>query len=253
MVATFALLIVYKAAGRLPIHPKIYYGFIALLPLLAFYNESRAFWVALAVPVVGAVALFKMDGLRGLRSSLFIIAIGLSTVLTLNHFNLLHRSSVAHHRVFTQETLLGSQTLYPGDVQRLRVLSDSLEFWKKHPIEGIGLGSFLHLQNQKYADSPPNIQFSIIDSTPLWVLTELGLIGIVLMGGFYVVSLYTLNRSGSGQTDMATLRRGVLLILLAFAAMSLFHELLYTRFIWFFLGLALAVSREELERVRANP
>lgn len=253
MVAAFSLMIVYQAAGRLPIHPKIYYGFLALLPLLAFYNESRAFWIAIIVPIIGALALYRMKGFKALRTSLVVLALGLSAILTINHFDLLHRQSIAHYQAFAHESILGSSTLYAGDVQRLRVLSDSLEFWKTHPVQGIGLGSFLHLQEQKYADNPQKIELGIIDSTPLWILTELGLIGIVVMGGFYIVSIYTMNRSGSGETDVATLRRGVILMLLGFAAMSLFHELIYTRFIWFFLGLALAVSREELERVRANP
>lgn len=86
-------------------------------------------------------------------------------------------------------------------------------------------------------------------------MTEFGLIGATLFGGFFLLSLYALKRhhDGDDANPYTTLRTSMILILLAVAAMSLFHELLYTRFIWFFLGLALAVSREELERVRANP
>lgn len=253
LMATLAILVVYKAADRLPIHPRIYFGFLAVIPLMAFYNESRALWIALGLTAIAVLALYKGAGIKALRSSLFIAAMSLSAVLTLNHFDLLYRNSVAHYQAFTHQTILGTETLYAGDVQRLRVLSDSIDFWKDRPVEGIGLGSFLYLQEQKYADNPQSIFLGIIDSSPLWIWTEMGLIGALLMGSFYVLSLNTLRRFGTSQTEMATLRRAVLVILLGFAAMSLFHELLYTRFIWFFLGLALAVSREELESVRSDP
>jgi hypothetical protein len=251
MVSALALLLTYKADDRLPISAPTYYCFIGFLPLIAFYNESRALWVTIPVIVLCAVAL---NGFKTLRMSLFVIITGLCSVFTLNHFDLLARHNVAHYKAFSQETPLGEQQLYSGDVQRIRVLSDSLEFWKAHPFEGIGLGSFLHLQDKKYPQPAPDFHFSIIDSSPLWVLTEMGLIGVMLMGGFYVTSLYALKRSGPrGSGDVAALRRGVILILLAFAVMSIFHELLYTRFVWLLLGMALAISREELESVRANP
>jgi hypothetical protein len=38
---------------------------------------------------------------------------------------------------------------------------------------------------------------------------------------------------------------GILLMMMIFAIMSLVHELLYTRFLWFFMGLALALPRDE--------
>jgi hypothetical protein len=250
LIFTFALLIIPAAAGRYLIHPQIYQGYMALLPLIVIYNESRAVWVAFLIPVLGVLFFYKKHGLKALALPAIALLVALALLAIADKANITDRQ-LRSGDVFVQHN---DEVIYAGDYQRLRVLSDSIEFWKQHPITGIGLGSFIHLQDEKHADKE-TVALGIIDSSPLWVITEFGVIGAGLFGAFYLLSLYTLKRTDGGpdESPYATLRISMVLFLLAFAAMSLFHELLYTRFIWFFSGLALAVSREELERVRANP
>lgn len=252
IICTFALLIVPAVAKEYLVHPWIYRFYMALFPMIVIYNESRAVWAAVLIPVVGVLFLFRKHGLQALT----LPAAALLVTLTL--LTILDKTDATTRELRSGDVSVqhNGETIYAGDYQRLRVLFDSIEFWKEHPVTGIGLGTFIHKQDEKYADTE-TVALSIIDSSPLWVTVEFGMIGACLFCAFYILSLYTLKRTGGDCRNEAgpyeALRISMLLILLAFAAMSLFHELLYTRFIWLFLGMALAVSREELERVRANP
>jgi hypothetical protein len=119
---------------------------------------------------------------------------------------------------------------------RLRVAHDSITLWLTDPMVGAGLGSFLTTSHKKYESTDTIID--LIDSTPLWLLTETGVVGLSLFSAFYLAVLYALwMRRKTDQTAFH-----MIFVLLAFAAMSLAHEILLTRFIWFMLGMALAQS-----------
>ena len=60
------------------------------------------------------------------------------------------------------------------------------------------------------------------------------MLGLGVFLGFYIVCLYTLARTPD---PLSISMAGILLV---FGIFSLFHEILYTRFIWFLLGLGIA-------------
>lgn len=251
LIMTFSLLIVPAAANQSIIHPWIYRGFMAILPLIVIYNESRAVWVAFLIPVIGVIFFFKQKGIK----TLALPAIAL--IFTFLALTALDRADITIKELRSGDVFVSHNdgTIYAGDYQRLRVLSDSIDFLKEHPVTGIGLGSFLYLQKEKYGESE-TVALGIIDSTPLWITTEFGAIGATAFCLFYFFVIYTLSKANKGnlkKNPYDALRISLLLFLLAFGVMSIFHELLYTRFVWLLLGMALAVSREELEGVRANP
>lgn len=134
---------------------------------------------------------------------------------------------------------------HEGDNNRLSVILAAWDLIKKNPVLGSGLGSVLHHQVEKYGHV-----VDIIDNTPLWLLTETGALGLMVFSAFYLLSVIALARDNRNHSDFhASLCGAVLALIAGFTMMCVFHEILYTRFVWFFLGLSLAAP---LERVAGN-
>lgn len=130
-----------------------------------------------------------------------------------------------------------------GDSIRLTIIEDSLELIKKHPFTGAGLGTSLMQQQKEHGKT-----IAVIDNTALWMLTEMGPIGLMGFLGAYIAMLIALKRKSEKHQDtQGVFSYATLFILLGFGIFSLFHEMLYTRFLWFILGMAL------VKPVNGNP
>ena len=68
-----------------------------------------------------------------------------------------------------------------GLSHRLLTAERALEDWRSRPIAGIALGGFLW-KHRGSEDPPRGIQ---IHATPLWLLVETGIIGLVLFAAFF--------------------------------------------------------------------
>ncbi|MEE8500405.1 MAG: O-antigen ligase family protein, partial [Kiloniellales bacterium] len=123
----------------------------------------------------------------------------------------------------------------PGIEERLASMRAALEAWREAPIMGIGIGTY----NQAHRDVP-NVA-DTIHNTFLWLLTETGIIGAGLFTGFFVVVSLALLRGARGPPAGDPFLWGMLGVLLVFAGASVGTEILYQRYFWFLLGLALAV------------
>ena len=130
----------------------------------------------------------------------------------------------------------------------------ALAMWKEHPVFGAGLGVHLHRQS---LDEKPEILVLQIHNTALWLLAETGLAGFLAMAGIFVVlfhKVWRLSRAPPGELDSGTwFQSAVLLILIGWAVMSLFHELMYQRVIWLFAGMALTAQVEPLKFWKSKP
>lgn len=131
-----------------------------------------------------------------------------------------------------------SDNMYKGDQLRIQVIKDSLHLLKQNPITGTGIGSVY-----KYQQDQGDREFTaIIDNTPLWVLAEMGPFGFLAFGGVFFSMLFALHRKSEGMDDFnKVFAHSVIFVMIGFGLFSLFHEILYSRFLWVFLGLALAV------------
>lgn len=125
-----------------------------------------------------------------------------------------------------------STTLSPvsSDRDRLKSIMDGLTMFQDSPVLGQGLGAYLAQQK--------SAAHLVIHSTPVWLLAEMGLIGLL---AFAVPALRIV------QIEFAKIyadRVSALLIgmLTMFGVMSTVHEMLYQRPIWFFLGAALSMT-----------
>jgi len=119
-----------------------------------------------------------------------------------------------------------------SDRGRMELMIASLDAWLRHPIIGGGLGSFL-------TDSEGVLGFqTIIHSTLLWLMAEVGIVGALP----FVVVFVLIVRSAWMCRSYSIRAQGILLLMLVFAVMSLFHEVLYQRTFWLGLGALAAVA-----------
>lgn len=119
-----------------------------------------------------------------------------------------------------------------SDQGRMEMLLAAVNAWWHHPILGGGLGSFLQ-------DSTSSLGLPmIIHNTLLWLMAEMGLVGAVP----FVIAFILIIRSAWGRRRSDAVRaHGLLLLMLVFAVMSQFHEVLYQRTFWLGLGGVVAV------------
>ncbi|MEM7650732.1 MAG: O-antigen ligase family protein [Pseudomonadota bacterium] len=210
--------------------------FWVLAPLFVMLNGSRALMLCLA-PLLGYVAIKNRSAFFKtiLPCVLIFGAIGLfafqnfSTWIArpIHHTAILMESS-ENKAQYAQER--GIRTNY--NHSRLALIRDSVELIKDYPLTGAGLGGIIHHQKEKYGE-----MLSVMDNTLLWILTEMGPFGLFSFVLVYIVMTHTLYR----RKDESTLYESAFVMLIAFGAFSMFHEILYTRFFWFILGMALAV------------
>jgi O-antigen ligase len=120
-----------------------------------------------------------------------------------------------------------------SDSLRLTLLTAAFDMWLKNPLFGAGLGAFYH-------ESAEVIGIDVVvHNTALWILAEFGFIGFVLFAiPFVCVIRYAVTECG-----LKVARNAIILLLLVFAVMSLFHEVFYQRIFWIFMGACIAVPR----------
>lgn len=221
-----------------------------LLPFSFVFNGSRAFLVTLPVLTVFLWIVLGRDRLR-LRTALLPLLAGCVCLAALYGGHPEKLRFLKYQRLSSMQDIglvagqagsLGtaeSAMLYEGDSNRVRVLQDSLTMIGERPLAGSGLGSGMLYQQRVHGDV-----VSVIDSTPLWLAVETGLPGLTVFSGVFLLCLVRLWKEARINRNKEPFGAALCLagvgILGVFAIMSLFHELLYSRFLWFFLGLALA-------------
>lgn len=121
--------------------------------------------------------------------------------------------------------------------------------WTKAPVFGTGLGTHMAAQGRSVDPQRPAQQ---IHNTGLWILSEMGGLGLAVFLTLYGVlfmryrAVY-LNRH-STRSDIAEIAYVAMLVMFGWFVMSQAHEMLYQRTLWLILGLALGAS----VRVAAN-
>lgn len=120
----------------------------------------------------------------------------------------------------------------PGSNQEhLKTLYLALNLWRESPLAGAGLGVAL-------VSSPVSMGYAqVIHSTPLWILAEFGLLGVLVVGGaFFSIAHYAWINC-----KVLLVRHSLLLLLAVFCLFSLVHEIFYQRIFWLTLGALLAL------------
>lgn len=119
-----------------------------------------------------------------------------------------------------------------SDAVRMALLKNSFAMWIDNPLWGAGLGAF-------YTSSESVYGFPLVQhNSLLWVLSEMGVFGLLMFLPLFVSLI--LFAFFSGKRTSRT--NAVMLLLLALGAMAMFHEMLYQRTFWLFLGAVIAVG-----------
>lgn len=248
MLAVFAFSSIFYFSQTDGIYRKICYAFYFLLPMFLVFNGSRATLLALGLIIPAMFLLNIRQGKKCLHLLLCII-LGLATVFAIYHdkkdkllilklkqTEFLMEAAEAENSASLSE--IGENVKYPGDSMRLTILQDALEMVRNHPIIGSGLGSMMIYQKEKHGR-----MINIIDCTPLWIFVEMGAIGLAVFALFYwqvIKSFWAERKAGDSFTQ--AFYTAILIIIFGFTFMCLFHEIMYTRHMWFLIGLGLALK-----------
>jgi len=119
-----------------------------------------------------------------------------------------------------------------SDSHRWEANIAGLKMWMESPWLGTGLGGFLHQSEARFGFP------LIIHSTPIWLLTEFGLMGIAVMAFGMLIAVRHLN--GLRQSRLASQDKAWILLLICFVLFCQLHEMLYQRTLWLFMGVLLA-------------
>jgi O-antigen ligase len=204
---------------------------LAIIPAacIAFSGSRTAFGALIVVLIVSCVYIrgksLKMLGIVAGAGSVIVIVFLLSKLAALT-------GDGTSNLYAYQLGLPFSASYAVSNAEHYQTLAQGLGMFAERPLFGHGLGSFVALWQ-----GPATAH--VIHSTPVWFLAEFGIAG-TLVFTTVVVLLFCNEMRRFRSNDV----RGNLLVLLitAFAAMSLLHEMMYQRALWFLLGLCLTVT-----------
>lgn len=229
--------------------------FWTFLPLIHVQIGSRSCWILLFLQMAAFAFINRRYFLKSIAP---FIGIGAAIVL---FFAAIHPNFVfKQHQdvqfvqlpglleVFNGTKEANSASYVQSDMLRLKVNGLALELWSKSPVLGVGLGTVQYSEPAKFGKF-----LDVVDSTPIWLLTETGIVGAMIFASFFWLIVFYLSRElRSPHRYIQTINSISLGVLLLFAIMSVMHELMYTRFLWFFLGIAITVPAASLRMHQAN-
>jgi hypothetical protein len=128
---------------------------------------------------------------------------------------------------------------------RLQSYMGGLEMWLDNFFFGGGLGAFIHQQIEQTGVA------LVIHSTPLWLLAETGLVGFIAVLIAFVIVIRHLFKHPV--RDWMPQDRGLFLLLIIMALMSIWHEMFYQRIFWLSLGIFAAGYWNFSDQNRAEP
>jgi O-antigen ligase len=132
----------------------------------------------------------------------------------------------------------------PNAQTRISQYKAGLDFFgKNNKITGMGLLNFAPQYKKDYTGTANFEKVPYIHNSYLAILVETGIIGFILLFGFFGVSLFSLIRSNRKNWAPAALNGTIFII--AFMASSLFDSILYVVPIGAFLWIALGLSRNK--------
>ncbi len=226
-----------------------------LMPMFLIFNSSRILFIAGLL----ALAIFLITDWRGFTKKclpylfLGLIPLGIFFKITPNkqYFDVTYRStkSLVEYVQKQDDPEVAQLASNYGNDQRVTILKQAWSLIQTYPIQGAGLGSVLFFQEQEHG-KPINI----IDSSPVWVMTEMGLIGVFGFGAAYIAIIVALRRKimFAATEEEKAIAQCAAFMVFAFSLFCLFHEILYTRFFWLILGLTL-VSPLKIHLQKSKP
>ncbi len=215
--------------------------FCLFIPIILLLNGSRAFWLSF---ILAAIMLTFRYRARLVKFTVFGLVIG-SLLAPMIYDKSIWRAFSPIAAI--KATLSSDGEIYSEinnqkydnsyDLPRIETLSNALKLNQTYLFTGTGLGGVLKSQSAEHEQV-------VLDNTPLWIFTEMGPLGFFAFIWVFLIMLQTLYRKPDEMIGIHdALRLSAFYMLLMFGVFSLFHEILYTRVMWFILGIALALPK----------
>ncbi|WP_068016535.1 O-antigen ligase family protein [Rhodoplanes sp. Z2-YC6860] len=199
---------------------------LALLMAALWYSGSRSGWLAFLTTMVAAISTRHAS----IKEIAFGLAGAAACIGAIAAIAALNSSPGAQLGAISGPELLPSSG---STAERLLSMTRGWEMFLDHPIFGAGLGAFRNL-NIRTGDSVIPL---LIHSTPLWLMAELGLIGLIVFAAPGLTILITQFRLARTE-PMAAI---AFLCIVSFAVMGGPAEMIYQRTFWLIIGATLAV------------
>ncbi len=206
------------------------------LPVFLLFNGSRTGWI---IAFILAIAFMCRSPLKRLKYALPLLIAGIGILYASYNFTthkVILKNKQYHYLIdaFSLEEQNGKK--YKSNIDRRLTFEDGTEMYLSYdPLVGAGLGRYKHFQIEKRGEF-----IEIIDFTALWLLSETGLVGLTVFSAFFLLCASQLYKQGYRSEQPHAYYQVMFAFLILFAGMSILHELMYTRFLWFAMGLALA-------------
>jgi O-antigen ligase len=217
------------------------YAVIVALWLALFLTFSQSSYVALAVGVlVAAVVVWRWKAVAGGALIAVLVAAGTLALPDVRERLIDEGRSGVNAVTSGRASLVG---------QGVRIAAGS-------PVAGVGTGGFKRAYADRVGLAGRDPKKAASHTTPVTVVAEAGVIGLVLFAWLLAASFWaTLRRLGHGFTSRVSF--AVALTLLAVAVHSLFYNAFFedplTWALFGFVGLAASVPRRPLERPAEQP
>jgi O-antigen ligase len=222
----FGFLIVVALCLSLGEKPVNHWFIVALITAL-FFTGSRG---AMLAGAGAAIILFAInrERLRPLKKA---VPWSICTIAVIGgtHYFLAQLSSNNAITIQPDRFDIAGATI----TQRVELGKLALQLFADSPVFGAGLGVF---QQAAVAAGHP-VNGSTIHSSPLWLLTETGIVGMAVFAGFFVTFLRYFYRDRQN-----TMSQSMLAIMVAFAIMACTGEFIYQRYLWLLFGMMIAVQ-----------
>lgn len=228
----------------------LHIAFWVLLPLIIYFNSSRALWLCAVLLMPLLLTQYKILKLRhvAVLIGIGIITAGICFPATqargLKPLTQTIMLFVNEEDKSTVAQAIDADDSY-NDV-RFNMLDDSFGLLEQHPIRGAGLGAILEEQKTKDVKI-----LSVLDNTLLWILTEMGPLGLLSFVLVYFVMLKSMI--GKKGEPIQNPEKMTIALMVFFGVFSLFHEIMYTRFFWFLCGLSLVKSLAPDKKATETP
>ncbi len=215
LVVTLALMIPATLRGERLLPNVMHYVAWITLPFGVILTQSRSAWIALAAVFFALGLASPRRATRALGAILLVV-----TVIAI--------AAGAENRASFVERADRPQTID----SRLAEFQEGFDAFVESPALGIGLGAYYERHEQ------------IVHFTALWVLADMGVVGLVILLGFVgVITVWGIRllQAAPRDSEQWDLALGLLLAHVAMIGLSMGIEALYQRHWWLIMALIAAM------------
>lgn len=158
---------------------------ILMLPMIpaVYVTQTRALWLYIPFSIALLAVLYAVHRHIRVRDLLILGAVaGSAALVILAYAKLTRGASAGHQAIAARAGALKHLSTDVSLASRVDLGFQAFSRFVRHPIFGTGLGDYL-----RYRIIPLPDSFFFMDSSYMWVLWKLGLIGIIPLFGLYAV------------------------------------------------------------------